>query len=157
MRLGIVAVCLALVVIPRPARAAEPGLCEILTKLAAEAATGEVIRIWFSNAVGGDVFTACGPTDTPLVRAYCADAIGSAGIHAFDRYPLRVRDCLRSGGVARITAGRRGSGVPGRPLKHLAATMGDRVRLDLTFAPASPDDDEGPWLYGDYNLVLWRP
>lgn len=153
-----VAIAVALVA-PGWALAEEDSLCARLRALSAGAAEGKVVRVRFTNVVGGDFFTACGPTDQSDVKAYCDDVVSTAGLHGLHAYPWRVRDCLRNGGVRPISVTRRSKGQTGRPtLTRLTAALGDGVRLDLTFKP-EPNADVGElWdFYGRFDLTVWKP
>jgi hypothetical protein len=141
--------------IATPAFAAEDLLCAKLDGLIVRAREGQVVRVSFSNALGGDIITACGPTDAPDQKIFCDELVASSGMHGLHTYPRRVRDCLLAARIRPYTATRR---TLERPiLTRIGAILPDQVRLDLTYVPEPPSDEDTWYFYGRYELVLWKP
>lgn len=158
MRAWIAALAAFALIAPSQALAEDVSLCAHLAALAERAEKGEVVRVWVSNVLGGDLFIACGPSDQADARAYCDDVVRAAGMHGFSGYPFRVRACLQSEGVRADARGRQpGKGRAASALTHVAAPVKGGVRLDLVFVPETTPDGDAMDFYGRYDLVLWRP
>lgn len=136
-----------------PAWAEDGPLCASLRSLALLAATGEVVGISLSNAVGGDTVIECGPTNGALRLEFCERVLAPVGMHGMQSYSGRIYDCVRATGIRPFTVP-----DPSRRavMLRIAATL-DGARLDLSFTPEPPTSKDDAWLYGRYDLVLWKP